>query len=60
MKRLDPESQRGITHLWQDVFGKQQSLASQLPQCFVLNAEIVHDTRTCGSWLASDDIGSGD
>ncbi|MFJ2327122.1 MULTISPECIES: hypothetical protein [unclassified Pseudomonas] len=34
--------------------GPASSLASQLPQDFVVNAVIENNADTCGSWLASD------
>jgi hypothetical protein len=34
--------------------GPASSLASQLPQDFVVNAGIENNADNCGSWLASD------
>jgi hypothetical protein len=37
----------------QELPGPASSLASQLPQDFVVNAVIENNADTCGSWLAS-------
>ena len=36
------------------------SLASQLPQSFELYRLFMYDTKSCGSWLASDEASGND
>jgi hypothetical protein len=41
------------------VFWMASSLASQLPQGYLLNTYLVCDINHCGSWLASEEAGTG-